>query len=825
MKNSSNKLEQRIIEWLQSPDHRALTKSELARHLGLSDAERSQLRQSLGDMVAAGKIAISRGGRYGHPGDKPDTGRGLLEMNWRGVASIRISEGASAVPADGSGIRRVGVASDGLGVALHGDTVEFHAKRIIAPDWQRHRSRGRRGAQSQKEIWEARVLSIIEEGPRRVTGTLRYDRDIPEVEVDDDKRWPAVVLLPGFKKRDRERARDGDKVLVQIDHWASFRRPPQGKLLEVIGPADAPGVDVLCIIHQFGLPLQFPDAVVAEAEAISETIQPSDLEQREDWRERMVITIDPFDAKDFDDAINIEKRGDGWRLAVHIADVSHYVKPGTALDKEAQQRGNSTYLVDRVIPMLPERLSNGICSLRPDEDRLTRVAIMDFDANGHMLKADFASAVIRSARRYTYEEALEILETPPDKVRDPADRMVHETWALAAKLRRNRFNNGSLDLDFPEVKMILDEHGRPIELRKTENDISHQLIEECMLAANDAVASALRHSGRPAIYRVHEDPDPDRLLEYRELALLHGYKVGDLTNRDEIGKLLDAVRGDPAEHAIKVGLLKSLKRAAYEAEPRGHYGLAKNNYTHFTSPIRRYADLVVHRVLGNLPKHRPQLRCETPGRQNMAAMADHISTTERTSAEAEIESRRMKEMEYFQNLIDSESDQTFQAVVWDVRRNGLFIELIDMQVRGLVQPEDFPDGEFWFDNQGMRWTSNRPKHRLYTIGTKIPVSITHVNWDRRLLDFTIAEEDGGMKTPGKGRGKSGKPRDDKQAGAKPAKAARSSGNDQEKKRKKGRRSSGKATGDKPTDRAQPPLDPDKKRRQQNKRRKRRRAKD
>jgi len=756
MNNSANILKQRVLEWLESPNYRALTTSELARHLNLPTPEKSQLRQVLKDLTSDGTIAVLRGDRHGRPGDKPDIGRGLLEMNWRGIATIRISEGASAVPADIAGIRRATVAADGLGVALHGDTVEFSVKRIVAPDWQRHRARGRNSGKPEKEIWEARILSIIAEGPRRVTGTLRYDRNIPELEVDDDKRWPAIVLLPDLTKRDRERARDGDKVLVAINFWTSPKRPPQGTLLEVIGPAGAPGVDVLCIIHQFGLPLAFPDPVLKEANAISETIDPNEIKNREDWRDRLVLTIDPFDAKDFDDAINIEKLTDGWRLAVHIADVSHYVRPDSALEEEARQRGNSTYLVDRVIPMLPERLSNGICSLRPDEDRLTRVAVMEFDQNAHMRKSYFASAVIRSARRYAYEEAFAILQQPRPTLKDPADQMIHETWELASRLRRNRFKNGSLDLDFPEVKMILDEHGRPVELRKIDNDISHQLIEECMLAANEAVASILRDSGHPAIYRVHDDPDPERLLEYRELALLHGYSVGDLTNRNEISKLLDAVQGDPAEHAIKVGLLKSLKRAVYDAEPRGHYGLAKANYTHFTSPIRRYADLVVHRILGNLSIHSPQLQCKTPNHKNMAAMADHISTTERTSAEAEIESRRMKELEYFQNLIDSNSDQTFTAVVWDVRRNGLFIELVDLQVRGLVQPEDFPDGEFWFDNQGMRWSCNRPKHRLYTIGTKIPVTITHVNWDRRLLDFTIVDEGDEKQSPGQSRQKPSK---------------------------------------------------------------------
>ena len=289
--------------------------------------------------------------------------------------------------------------------------------------------------------------------------------------------------------------------------------------------------------------------------------------------------------------------GGDWELGVHIADVSAYVTPGSALDREALKRGNSVYLADRVIPMLPERLSNGVCSLNPHVVRLTHSAFIHFAKNGAPKSARFASTIIHSAHRLTYKEAYAILQKPPN---DKLSERLHTAWSLASLLRRRRFAQGSLDLDFPEVKVILDRAtGKPLRLERIENDESHQLIEEFMLAANEAVALELKNRLVPTIYRVHEKPDPDKLAEYRELVLSYGFKAGDLTNRAELQRLLASFRGKPEEQALKIGLLKSLKRARYATQPLGHFGLAKNNYTHFTSPIRRYADLVVHRTLAD----------------------------------------------------------------------------------------------------------------------------------------------------------------------------------------------------------------------------------
>jgi ribonuclease R len=529
----------------------------------------------------------------------------------------------------------------------------------------------------------------------------------------------------------------GHKVLARVEAWEQGARRPVARLVKSLGAPDTPGLAILTLVHKHGLPTSFPHAVVHEVDAFPSTLPDEELALREDWRDRDVITIDPDDARDFDDAIWVQPlSGGGWELAVHIADVSYYVRPGTALDREAQDRGNSVYLADRVLPMLPEKLSNGLCSLQPGVDRLTRVAVLRFDAKGRRTHARFGRAVIRSRRRFTYEEAFAEM-----KASDPARRspQLDRAWPLASLLRRRRFAAGSLDLDFPEVRAVLDAHGVPVGLKTTHNDESHQLIEEFMLAANEAVAKAIKDARVPGIYRVHEDPDEAKLEEYAVLAASSGLRPGDLTQRADLQRLLAAAKGRPDEHALKLGLLKSLKRAVYHAEPRGHYGLAKNDYTHFTSPIRRYADLLVHRILGNLEaKHgsRTDTTERAPSQSQMVEIAEHLSRTERTAAEAEQESQRLMQTEYFARLLRHKTPVQFPAVIVEVRRMGVFIELREWPVRGLVRVEDFPEGDFQFDSAGNRFYSRRPRYN-YAPGREVTVSPARVLLDRRLIDFKI----------------------------------------------------------------------------------------
>ena len=539
-------------------------------------------------------------------------------------------------------------------------------------------------------------------------------------------QFPPRAPLPTAPNR-------GDKVVVRLEPWESRHVNPEGQIIEVLGPSSAPGVDMLSVIRKYHLPTEFPSAVLEEAQRVPETVGEEMFEGREDLRGQFIVTIDPDDARDFDDAINVERiPGGGWNLGVHIADVSAYVKPGSALDREAYKRGNSVYLPDRVIPMLPERLSNGVCSLNPGVNRLTHSAFIQFTKDGRTKSCRFARTVIRSARRLTYKEAYAILRAAPH---DQLSERLHVAWELASLLRKKRFAEGSLDLDFPEVKVRLDAEGRPIRLERIENDESHQLVEEFMLAANEAVARELKNRSIPTVYRVHENPDPEKLVEYRELVLSYNYKAGDLTNRAELQRLLTSLNGKPEEQALKIGLLKSLKRARYAPQPLGHYGLAKNNYTHFTSPIRRYADLVVHRALAE----RDQARRSRADMGQMASAAEHISITERVAAEAEIDSVKMKKLEFFQRQLEARDPQVFRATVIDVRNYGLLLELPDVLLSGLVHVSSLKD-DFYLFNAARRQFIGRQSRRRFSVGDQLRVYVARVDIFKRQVDFAIADE-------------------------------------------------------------------------------------
>jgi ribonuclease R len=497
---------------------------------------------------------------------------------------------------------------------------------------------------------------------------------------------------------------------------------------------------MLSIIRKYHLPTEFPRDVLEQAEQIPEKVDARRLEGREDLRKEFTVTIDPDDARDFDDAIHVEKiENGGWRLGVHIADVAAYVEPESPLDHEARRRGNSVYLPDRVIPMLPERLSNGVCSLNPGVDRLTHSIFIDFDRNGAAKGARFARSVIRSAHRLSYKQAYAILKSPP---RDRLSERLHVAWELAGLLRQKRFEHGSLDLDFPEVKVWLDEAGKPVRLERVENDESHQLIEEFMLAANEAVARELKSRTVPVIYRIHENPDPEKLAEYREFVLSFDYKVGDLTHRAEVQRLLASIRGKPEEQALKIGLLKSLKRARYFPQPLGHYGLAKANYLHFTSPIRRYADLVVHRALGRVSTRRRSSKVfgGAQGHLDMSevtSIAEHVSITERTAADAEIESVRMKKLEFFQRQLDERNRLVFRAAIVDVRNYGLAVELPDALITGLVHVSSLSDDFYLFEPSRRQLIGRRARKR-FSIGDEVRVFVVRVDAFKRQVDFAIA---------------------------------------------------------------------------------------
>ena len=714
MTKNGRTIREKVLALLRARDYRPRNKNEIARALGLQGRERVAVRKTLRELEHAGEIARIRENCYVLPSEA-DLVTGKLSIHQAGYGFL--------VP-EKAGEPDIFIAAENTGTAMNGDRVVARISRDVSP----------RRAKDRHLRTEGRVIRILERARDTIVGTLQHSRNFYYVVPDDPRLVHDVyVQVPPRAKLPKGPTR-GDKVVVRLEAWESRHVNPEGEIVEVLGAAAAPGIDMLSIIRKYDLPTQFPKAVLDEANRIPQSVEQKLLQGREDLRDQFIVTIDPDDARDFDDAINIEKiDNDGWRLGVHIADVSAYVTPESTLDREARRRGNSVYLPDRVIPMLPERLSNGVCSLNPGVDRLTHSVFIEFDKNGRAKNARFAKSVIRSARRLTYKEAYAILQAKPN---GELSHRLHTAWELALLLRRKRFEHGSLDLDFPEVKVHVDANGRPIRLERVENDESHQLVEEFMLAANEAVARELRHRSIATIYRVHEDPDPEKLGEYREFILSFGYKVGDLSHRKEVQRFLASIGGKPEEQALKIGLLKSLKRARYAAQPLGHYGLAKANYLHFTSPIRRYADLVVHRTLAerNLPR-----RSKIDVGQ-IESVAEHISETERNAAEAEIESVRLKKLQFFEQQLKERNPQVFRAAIMDVRNYGLVVELPDALVTGVVHVSTLSDDFYIFDAAQRRLTGRRTRRR-FSVGDEVRVFVARVDTFKRQIDFAIADQD------------------------------------------------------------------------------------
>jgi ribonuclease R len=720
-----------LLQIMRASGYQPMTKSELARKLKIPADGRVALRQTLEALVADGTVTEAKKARYQIRERAKNRLSGTLKFHPKGHAFFfpdltdpqNVATGLDLVS-----LSRIQIGRRDTATSLDGDRVLIS---LQAPN-PRRPFRTRSEMDSTPDEPRGKVEQVLARRSGRLVGTFQQNGEYRWIDCDDKAIEGSVDLVGDTT------AQPGQLVVVDLEDWTDRSVTPRGRIIEVLGWPGDPGVDIISVIHRFGLRTSFPDSVLAEARSAPEEPERSEIKRRKDWRDKLVITIDPADAKDHDDAIWLEKTSKGWTLAVHIADVSHYVKPGTELDREASERGNSTYLVDRVLPMLPTELSNGICSLKPDVDRLTKCALLEISSTGEITKAKFIDAVIHSRAKLSYEQAQAILDgKPAPKGSDPelAD-LVKEGWKLASVLRRRRFEQGALDLEMPEIKVKLDEKGHATVVDPVIHTESHQLVEECMLAANEAVAKVLREKMKPAIYRIHEDPDPSRLLDYTETAKLHGYKPGDLTNRSHIQKLLDISKGSPEEHVIKLGLLKSLKRAAYSAEPLGHYGLAKGDYCHFTSPIRRYADLVVHRALQPLLENPPKPVDRTPSQAELREFSRHISDTERTSAEAESETKQVKLLEYLQHISKSDEPPIFDGLITDVRPMGLMVEIPSMGVRGVVKREDLPGGRWRFEAHRMAWVSYDGK--IVQLGMRLPLRVSSINMERRFVDFTIA---------------------------------------------------------------------------------------
>lgn len=715
-----HRLEERILDVLRRARAVPLTAGELRARLGSGEGTESVLCAALESLERQGRIVRIKDNRYVLP-LTADLIPGRIRINRQGKGFLQ---------PDDPRIPEIVIPEHATGTALHEDRVLV--RRTV-------RAKGLRPPGPEPPIGE--VVRILERHRTQLVGTLQRSARFYYV-IPDDPRIPHDIYVPTPRVGQRT-ARVGDKVVVALRDWPSREANPEGDLIEILGRPDAPGVDMLAVLRQYQLPTAFPAAVRREAEAFGNRVRGEELRGRVDCRSQLVITIDPEDAKDFDDAIALERLPDHrWKLWVHIADVSHYVKPGSALDEEARRRGNSTYLVDRVIPMLPEILSNELCSLKPGVDRLTKCVEFLFSPEGHVLQTRFYPAVIHSRRRLTYAEALELIRGP---ARDPISRMLHQAHRLAQRLRQRRFAQGALDLDFPEVKVRLDAQGRVLRVETVEHDEAHQLIEEFMLLANEAAAKRLRQLRRPALYRVHEPPEPARLEEYRQEVLSHNIPCGNLLKREELRRLLQRLKQTPLGPALKVGLLRSLMRAQYATEPLGHFGLNKTDYTHFTSPIRRYADLMVHRALfepGALPS-----------RVELEELADHLSTMERNSADAERDSREVKLFAFLEEQLRTGRTVSYPALVTDVRNHGFFVDLPTLGLSGMVPLSRLKDDFYLFDSERNELRGRRHRRRI-RLGDELHVVVARVDRFKKQLDFEPVPSQQQSERPRRGRRRS-----------------------------------------------------------------------
>jgi ribonuclease R len=740
-------LRERILSLVRDPAYTPANEFELNRRLGLPKKQRGQLAHEARRLLAGGELVLVQGDRYQLRGSEGElTGKIIFRA---GGSAVVIPDNVSST--NTTEIESLQIAPDDTDVALHGDRVAVRVLEGV---------RTRRPGET-----AGRVLRVLARGRATIVGNLQRSGRQFVVQPDDPRYFHAIEVGDPARAGVKPTPAIGDKVVVALNEWKRRRDPITGTITGRLGRTHEPRAELLGVFEKFNLDPKFPDAVQREAGALPDRVQPRELVNRLDYREVPTFTIDPDDAKDFDDALSIEYLDAGEvRVGIHIADVSAYVKPGTALDQEAQRRGNSTYLVGVVVPMLPEKLSNGLCSLVEAQDRLCKAVFLTFNKTGTIKHTAYANTVIRSRKRLTYKQAFALLfedkleriralPLPPKHQTGATGRALRELtdqeltdlqtwvrtlWRLASRLRRDRMSHGSLDLDMPETKIFVDEKGYADRLEKIEHDESHQLIEEFMLAANEAVARVTRTHKLPSLYRVHDEPDPDKLAEYQKLLGTFHLQVGDLTHRPELVKLLDRLRDHPQGYTLRTQLLRSLKKACYRASPDGHFGLNKKDYTHFTSPIRRYADLVVHRVFDHyLVKHQGYpASADRAGYRlpQVESLGEHISLTEINSAEAERDSVKIKLLEFFERETTKRPKTQFAAIITDVRRNGLFIELIESMTFGFISMNSLPADYYALSNDDTVLVGRRTKKR-YELNGKLDVVVERVDRFKRLIDF------------------------------------------------------------------------------------------
>lgn len=705
--------EQELLDFMRETAYKPMTVKELEQALSLESADEfKQLVQLLNRLESEGKVYRSRHDRYGIP-ERMNLIRGRLQAHPKGFGFL--------IPDDREQVD-VYIHANDLHGAMNNDLVL-----------------GRVTGKNHNGKLEGEIIKVVQRANRQVVGLLESHEHFAFV-IPDDKRINKDIFIP---KHGMKGAVSGQKVVVNLVKFPEgARTAAEGEVVEILGHKDDPGVDILSIIRKHGLPETFPEDVLAEAERVPDTISEEELEGRVDLRNSRTVTIDGEDAKDLDDAVEVTRLDNGnIRLRVSIADVGYYVKENSELDKEAYNRGCSVYLVDRVIPMLPRRLSNGICSLNPKVDRLALTCEMEFDEQAKVVRHDIYPSVIRTMARMTYTDVRKILvdrdEETIARYRDlvPDFELMEE---LAMKRRKARMQRGAIDFDFPEAKIIVDESGKPVDIVKREHSIAEQIIEEFMLAANETVAEHFHWLKVPFLYRVHEEPDGEKLMHFIQFSANFGYVVkgrGNKVHPRSLQALLEEIRGTKEENVISTVLLRSMKQARYDAESLGHFGLAAEFYSHFTSPIRRYPDLVIHRIIreviasgGRLSEARKE-KLEA----RMADIARQSSERERAAQEAERETDDLKKAEFMQDKVGEE----YEGIISGVTNFGMFVALPNT-VEGLIRLSDLQDDYYHYHELQHALIGERTS-KVYRIGDEVKVRVVRVSVPERTIDFELVE--------------------------------------------------------------------------------------
>lgn len=716
---------EKLLTYMKDEAYKPLTVQELEEAFGIEDSSHfKDFVKALVQMEEKGIVVRTRSNRYGLP-EKMNLIRGKLAGHAKGFAFV--------IPEE-QGMDDIFIPPNEVKTALNGDIV---LARVTS--------------ESSGQRREGTIVRIIERGVQQIVGTYSESKHFGFV-IPDDKKIATDIFIP---KGSTKGAIEGHKVVVKLTSYPEGRKNAEGEVVKILGHKNDPGVDILSVIHKHGLPLAFPDNVLEQANSAPDTIDEKEIANRRDLRNETIVTIDGADAKDLDDAVTVTMLGNGnYKLGVHIADVSYYVTENSPIDVEAEERGTSVYLVDRVIPMIPHRLSNGICSLNPKVDRLTLSCEMEISPEGEVVSHEIFQSVIKTTERMTYADVNSILHDKDEELRAKYEGLVpmfERMEELAAILRKKRMTRGAIDFDFKESKVIVDEDGKPQDVILRERSVAEKLIEEFMLVANETVAEHFHWMQVPFIYRIHEDPKEEKLRRFFEFITNFGYIVKGTANSVHpraLQEIIESVQGTPEEMVISTVMLRSMQQAKYYPESLGHFGLSTEFYTHFTSPIRRYPDLIVHRLIRTyLIEGDISSATQEKWNSRLTEIAEHSSSMERRSVEAERETDELKKSEYMLDKIGEEYD----GIISSVTNFGMFVELTNT-IEGLVHVSYMTDDYYRYDERHFAMIGERTG-KVFRIGDEITVRVVNVNKEERAIDFEIVGMKGTRRRDPKKEGK------------------------------------------------------------------------